>query len=427
MRIIDGQGCELPCATANALPESTGSGPELVSDELMAMCPTAKAGIHSDKELDAMLLARAVVQEMEMLNRHSILTEESLCHLLTTTQQQEAVWRDKVKLAESKDRQAAQEYHQLMVGELDERMALYNREAAQRSNFFRLYLLEKRGLDIMPARRHPVARGTRNRGCGGVALADFLETMQKMKAVEQEPALNNLWGHMVPKCSTESKCAESKCSREGSIGNGDSDYCVLSSSSSVSSRTTSITPPNAAAQRRTGFVHSPYSFDGPSEVALMVNLEDRTDSQSDCSAGSRAHTGSPPGGSTAVGGEEDHRPIGCLPSQRPAVLSHRSPACGAGPQCTSRYEAPQQQDASHSIEASDARPGGQVTKVEDEAGDDHPALPSAPQCTHAKHWKRLRAKRGIAVFVCYHCGTKWRVCSIGARNQSSGTSLRTTC
>ena len=74
-----------------------------------------------------------------------------------------------------------------------------------------------------------------------------------------------------------------------------------------------------------------------------------------------------------------------------------------------------------------APPEGQVTKVEDEAGDDHPALPSAPQCTHTKHWKRLRAKRGIAVFVCCHCGTKWRVCSIGARNQSSGTSLRTTC
>ena len=544
-----------------ALPESTASGPDWASDESVAMCPMAQANINFHQELEAMLLSRAVLQEMEMLNRHFILTEESLCHLLITTQQEEARRRDKVKLAESKNRQAAKEYHQLMVAELGERMALYNREAAQRSNFFRLYLLEKRELDIMPAKkRHPVSRGTRKRACDEAALVDFLETMHKMKAVEPEPAHNNLWGHnlwghMVPKCSTDSKSStesknstESKCSTDGSIGNGDSDYSVLSYSSSASSRTTCITPPNAASQHPTGFVHSPYSFDGPSEVTMMMNVEDRGDSQSDCSAGSSANTGSPPSAPTAGWGEEDHRPSGCPPSQQPptppttfsfaaehaarppshpkekryhassaaaagglrfprqapapgqapvpahpagskehqqsaapcssapsaptmlllsilqqhqnagvqdrkafspasssrpppspsnadanaakqtphhnkhrtpAVLTTRTPACGAGPKCAPRYDAPQQQDVPHSVEAPAARPKGRAAKAEDETGDDPKVLPSAPQCTHTKHWKRLRSKRGFAFFVCCHCGTKWRVCSIGVRNQSS--------
>eukprot|EP00667_Euglena_gracilis_P007999 EG_transcript_8092 len=39
----------------------------------------------------------------------------------------------------------------------------------------------------------------------------------------------------------------------------------------------------------------------------------------------------------------------------------------------------------------------------------------APSCGHVKHWKRLRAKRGFAYFVCYQCGLKWRMCSIGVR------------
>lgn len=29
-------------------------------------------------------------------------------------------------------------------------------------------------------------------------------------------------------------------------------------------------------------------------------------------------------------------------------------------------------------------------------------------CTHQSNWKRLRAKRGYAYFVCYLCGAKWR-------------------
>eukprot|EP00668_Euglena_longa_P041266 GGOE01054311.1.p2 GENE.GGOE01054311.1~~GGOE01054311.1.p2 ORF type:complete len:176 (+),score=6.24 GGOE01054311.1:22-528(+) len=29
-------------------------------------------------------------------------------------------------------------------------------------------------------------------------------------------------------------------------------------------------------------------------------------------------------------------------------------------------------------------------------------------CGHQSSWKRLRAKRGYAYFVCYYCGAKWR-------------------
>ena len=32
----------------------------------------------------------------------------------------------------------------------------------------------------------------------------------------------------------------------------------------------------------------------------------------------------------------------------------------------------------------------------------------APVCAHVANWKRLRAKRGYAYFVCYQCGAKWR-------------------
>jgi hypothetical protein len=33
---------------------------------------------------------------------------------------------------------------------------------------------------------------------------------------------------------------------------------------------------------------------------------------------------------------------------------------------------------------------------------------SGPPCAHHPSWKRLRAKRGYAYFVCYACGAKWR-------------------
>jgi hypothetical protein len=35
------------------------------------------------------------------------------------------------------------------------------------------------------------------------------------------------------------------------------------------------------------------------------------------------------------------------------------------------------------------------------------ALDSA-RCPHRKSWKRLRAKKGCAFFVCFECGAKWR-------------------
>jgi hypothetical protein len=30
------------------------------------------------------------------------------------------------------------------------------------------------------------------------------------------------------------------------------------------------------------------------------------------------------------------------------------------------------------------------------------------RCPHRKSWKRLRAKKGCAFFVCFQCGAKWR-------------------
>eukprot|EP00997_Jenningsia_sp_PLL12_P011037 NODE_848_length_1413_cov_53.873900_g705_i0.p2 GENE.NODE_848_length_1413_cov_53.873900_g705_i0~~NODE_848_length_1413_cov_53.873900_g705_i0.p2 ORF type:complete len:144 (-),score=19.36 NODE_848_length_1413_cov_53.873900_g705_i0:104-535(-) len=30
------------------------------------------------------------------------------------------------------------------------------------------------------------------------------------------------------------------------------------------------------------------------------------------------------------------------------------------------------------------------------------------RCNHPKQWKRLRAKRGRAFFVCFECGAKWQ-------------------
>jgi hypothetical protein len=30
------------------------------------------------------------------------------------------------------------------------------------------------------------------------------------------------------------------------------------------------------------------------------------------------------------------------------------------------------------------------------------------RCVHRKTWKRLRAKKGSASFVCFTCGAKWR-------------------
>jgi hypothetical protein len=45
--------------------------------------------------------------------------------------------------------------------------------------------------------------------------------------------------------------------------------------------------------------------------------------------------------------------------------------------------------------------------VSEDVPDDHP-VGAHPSCNHAKFWKRLRANRGFAYFVCYHCGAKWR-------------------
>eukprot|EP00667_Euglena_gracilis_P005108 EG_transcript_5137 len=39
------------------------------------------------------------------------------------------------------------------------------------------------------------------------------------------------------------------------------------------------------------------------------------------------------------------------------------------------------------------------------------------RCPHRKSWKRLRAKKGCAFFVCFHCGAKWRTKS-GEANAS---------
>eukprot|EP00906_Rhabdomonas_costata_P017698 RCo025634 len=32
----------------------------------------------------------------------------------------------------------------------------------------------------------------------------------------------------------------------------------------------------------------------------------------------------------------------------------------------------------------------------------------APPCEHFDHWRRLRVKKGISHFICYHCGARWR-------------------
>jgi len=47
--------------------------------------------------------------------------------------------------------------------------------------------------------------------------------------------------------------------------------------------------------------------------------------------------------------------------------------------------------------------------------DDDSGFASAASCNHSRHWKRLRAKRGFAYFVCFQCGAKWRMSSLGLK------------
>ena len=67
----------------------------------------------------------------------------------------------------------------------------------------------------------------------------------------------------------------------------------------------------------------------------------------------------------------------------------------------------------------DRRPGERpdAADVDVGAAEHGPKPPTQATCTHAKYWKRLRAKRGAAYFLCFQCGAKWRTCSQAMRAQ----------
>eukprot|EP00667_Euglena_gracilis_P007087 EG_transcript_7158 len=63
----------------------------------------------------------------------------------------------------------------------------------------------------------------------------------------------------------------------------------------------------------------------------------------------------------------------------------------------------------------------------DEPGEDHSIVASFPTCSHIKFWKRLRANRGFAYFVCYQCGAKWRTSSKGMRHPTAAAAAAAQC
>ena len=59
----------------------------------------------------------------------------------------------------------------------------------------------------------------------------------------------------------------------------------------------------------------------------------------------------------------------------------------------------------------------EASNMDDGTAENGSKHPTQATCTHAKHWKRLRAKRGSAYFLCFQCGAKWRTCSQAMRAQ----------
>lgn len=65
-------------------------------------------------------------------------------------QKEEARWRGGVEWAEAAAAAGLRQWHALLLREVQERLALYNGQAAQRSNHFRMYLTEKKSLVWAP-------------------------------------------------------------------------------------------------------------------------------------------------------------------------------------------------------------------------------------------------------------------------------------
>eukprot|EP00668_Euglena_longa_P009852 GGOE01011922.1.p1 GENE.GGOE01011922.1~~GGOE01011922.1.p1 ORF type:complete len:531 (-),score=61.46 GGOE01011922.1:1274-2866(-) len=441
-------------------------------------------------EAEVVDLVCSAVQEMELLARNCLLVEESYQRYFIRncgTQKEEAMWRQQGSREEALVRQATKAINQFQIGELWARMGYYNNEVAQRSNLFRMLLLEKKNLN--------------NGGC-----ADTKENSGTARQSEKRRRRPNGF------CLDGAVALEIKGTmvslKPGTLKQEESISITPSSSSSSSCHV--------------ALVHNPYSFHGPSQVTVNNAVPETEENPPSCAVSVTPCTPAPVA-STPAGGEmsavlkriaPDHRlpspnvfnvllqfpppaprPSSCaMPSSiaknqqvhvmlqpflrkgmdnqtsgsgkppcslesspfadQPTLEAHKPaipPAAEPLPEpCTPVEEQPglepPQEDApasgvvatsfaiKHLVvpeslaqlmeevaeqlaeKHTDGRPTRRrVNKCPPDPGEDHGIVASSPTCSHIKFWKRLRANRGFAYFVCYQCGAKWRMSSKGMR------------
>eukprot|EP00667_Euglena_gracilis_P012245 EG_transcript_12554 len=210
-------------------------------------------------------LVCTTVQEMESLARNCILVEESYQRYFVRncgTQKEEAVWRQQGMREEATARQATKAISQIHINEMWARVGYYNNEAAQRSNLFRMLVLEKKKLDndcraenkeSSSNSRQPEKRRRRPNGfcLDGSVSVEIKGMLVSLKPPEESNPV----------------------------------HPAATSSSSVSAC-------------RTALVHNPYSFDGPSQVTMNTALGDA--GASTCSTTPSAAASTPVGGMGAV-------------------------------------------------------------------------------------------------------------------------------
>lgn len=424
-------------------------------------------------------LVWAAVQEMESLARNCILVEESYQRYFLGncgTQKEEAAWRQQGIREEETARYAAKEFNHIHISELWARVGYYNNEAANRSNLFRLLLQEKRKIhrdcslttskanattahllstiashnnppsDKRRRRPHQVAlQSTEIRG--PVSFADFLQAVAQSKAedprlspsslplslhncrtalvhnpysfdgpsqvsVEEESAAEPL--EEVPSPAVPQSACGATVSPMGMVLKKALPSCthqlqdvprslpeLLREASTKDLEAMALPLREYAAKTKSIFrngdsLKNAADSEGLSDVASSPESPDMYHNSKSFasnirypSAASNIHNSVPPAAESPEAAGAPADPQGSQKERK--EISGRRPRKNEG-------RAPEA--------APEAAPA-----------EDHPLL-LGPSCTHMKHWKRLRANRGFAYFICYHCGAKWRMSSRGMRTSA---------
>lgn len=398
-------------------------------------------------------LVWAAIQEMEGLARNCILVEDSYHWYFMRNcgaQEEEVAWRQQGEREEACAWQAADDARLICRAELSARAAHYNFEAVQRNNLFRLLLkLEHDSLASVP-RDQAVVKGA---ACHkkprrlGLPSSEILgptafptDTQARRNVTTDEV---KLLPSPLAAQQYQTALVHNPYSFHGPshVMMGFGNAGALAGGVGLEAPTVAPPPPIPSASGLSAVLrhwNQMHGMNKPSPAAMYPR-----------SPGPHTEPKSPLGRRGGLPGRDvdsvsmpwlqpHHSPVGIrrpvtdLPWETQRQSSPVARSYPSGPLARSPVphlhnvllmEAGYGQRGQGLTTAPPERGRHQATKRgggrgEDDTTEDHGLLLTYPTCTHVKSWKRLRANRGFAYFICTGCGVKWRVSSKGVRTQN---------